>query len=108
MIERKDGGNEEENSDLEKPKEIIKGEATTLGGDRLMINGKLIRLDGIRVARGDSNIKAQSFLNKITNKKEVECLIFEYTSNKIPLGWCFVGELEINSKLIEEGFALSY
>ena len=42
------------------------------------------------------------------DKKDVECLIFDYSSNNIPLGWCFVNDEEINAMLIDKGFALSY
>lgn len=100
--------NNEEYSDLEQPKSIFTGPARALGGDRLMINNQLIRLDGIKIAQGETELKAQAFLKKLIDDQEVECLIFEYTENKIPLGWCFLNDEEINAMLVDQGFALSY
>ncbi|MGD9638170.1 MAG: thermonuclease family protein [Alphaproteobacteria bacterium] len=107
-FEDSDNSASEESPDFEQPKEVIVGKAKAVGGDRIIINDKLLRLDGISVAQGDADVKAQKFLSSLVEGQDVECLVFEYTENKIPLGWCFVHEEEINSKMIDNGFALSY
>ncbi|OPZ75935.1 MAG: hypothetical protein BWY78_01516 [Alphaproteobacteria bacterium ADurb.Bin438] len=76
--------------------------------DRLLINGKIVRLYGINIL----NYKlAEEILVKIVENRLVNCGIINYSQNNIPYGVCFLvdeynnSKLNINYYLVEQNLA---
>ncbi len=108
--------------------QIISGNATIIDGDTIKINGKKIRLHGIDAPEIKQLCK-RDFLNVFffTFKKKYKCgelsknkLEYYIQNNKIEcktegidrykriIGTCFKNKININSKMVRNGYAVAY
>tara|TARA_B100000945_G_scaffold31953_1_gene21844 strand:- start:924 stop:1439 length:516 start_codon:yes stop_codon:yes gene_type:complete len=108
---------------------IIIGKAKVTDGDTIKINGKKIRLFGIDSPEKKQFCKktflsffvfnfkksypcgeksTQALSRKLKNK-EVKCVLQENKDKyKRNIGVCFIGERDINSWLVKNGYAIAY
>ena len=89
-------------------------------GDTIKFNNKKIRLHGIdtpeirqicKNKKGENyncGIKAKIALINLINKHEIKCLIKGNDRYKRLIGTCFIKDLNINSWLVKNGWAVAY
>lgn len=88
---------------LENPKDII-GKATIVNANELEINGVHILLYGIYAhPLTPDGKKSEAYLVQATDGKDVKCSIVAYTNQKVATAVCFVGDENLNEKLIKLG-----
>tara|TARA_Y100000768_G_scaffold53959_1_gene35583 strand:- start:120 stop:602 length:483 start_codon:yes stop_codon:yes gene_type:complete len=101
--------------------EIISStEVIVVDGDTIKFNNKKIRLHGIdtpeikQICKNNKDenykcgIKAKLVLINLINKHEIKCLINGKDRYKRLIGTCFIKDLNINSWLVKNGWALAY
>jgi len=101
--------------------EIISNtEVIVVDGDTIKFNNKKIRLHGIdtpeikQICKNNKDekykcgIKAKLALINLINKNEIKCVINGKDRYKRLIGTCFIKDLNINSWLVKNGWALAY
>ncbi len=90
---------------LEAPKQVA-GKAKVHNANELEVNDTYIFLYGIYSSpytkRG---VKANLFLKKLLKEEEIYCDIVAYSQDNTAIGNCFIGDLNINNLMVEEGYS---
>ena len=100
-------------------KKTITGNAIIIDGDTIHINNDKIRLHGIDAPEinqtciynqkeWDCGKKSYEFLKNLTFKKTVSCNIMNKDKYKRYIGICYVNKKNINSYIVEKGWAIAY
>ena len=90
---------------LDEPK-TISGPAKIINANEVVIGGVDMFLYGIYSdPKSDNGKKAEEYLRKTTQGKEVSCVITAYTYQKIATGICTVGDIRLNYELVNKGYS---
>ena len=90
---------------LDEPK-TISGPAKIINANEVVIGGIDMFLYGIYSDPKSANgKKAEEYLRKTTQGKEVSCVITAYTYQKIATGICTVGDIRLNYELVNKGYS---
>jgi hypothetical protein len=81
--------------------DVIKGKATFLSEDAVLINGQKVDFYGIYINKIDEAI---DFMQSITGDDAVECKVIKVELG-MPQGVCSAGGLEFNEMLVDAGMA---
>ena len=84
----------------------VSGEAVVQNANEIVVNGTYIFLYGI-YADPDTikGIDAKEYLVRLVRGKAVRCEIVAYTYQDIATAFCYVGDENINQRLVDKGFS---
>lgn len=89
-----------------KQPEIVTGAAKVHNANELEVGGTYMFLYGIYANPNNANgVKAAVFLRSLLKGAEVSCRILAYTQDNVATGECFVGDVNINQLLVQNGFS---
>ncbi len=106
---------------LAKQNEVtLNGAYRVIDGDSLIVNGQEIRLLGIDAPEYQQNCtlknqetypcgkQSRTYLSKLVQRGSLECTGSEKDKYQRLLAICSVGELEINQKMVHDGWAVAF
>lgn len=86
--------------------ENISGIAEILNANEIKISEKIIFLYGIFVQpNSQKGIEAEIYLRRLTEGKTVNCQINAYTYQNIATAICMVDNININRRMVEQGYS---
>ena len=99
--------------------EIIKGKAKIIDGDTINIGSNKIRLYGIDAPEINQTclkktkewlcgVQSKIELINIINNEALSCKIIDIDRYKRLIGECFINQININQKMVKQGWALAY
>jgi len=103
-------------SDLERE---YAGTHMVIDGDSIIINNEKIRLDGIDApelhqecskngVKYQCGIKARNYLRSLLRQGNLSCKAWERDKYERHLGHCVVGKIDINKKMVSDGWAVAF
>ena len=107
-------------NDIDLGSNYIKGFASVIDGDSIMVNNKKIRLAAIDAAELDQKCfkkeiikydcgnESYKFLKNIVHKKHIKCYYNNKDIYNRYLGKCFVKNININEEILKNGMAIIY
>ena len=104
-------------AEINTPRTII-GVATVIDGDTIKINGNNIRLNGIDAPERKQSCtyegsewlcgqKATLALSELIRRETVNCHVSGRDRYKRSIAICFVGRLDLNAWMVEQGWAVA-
>lgn len=84
----------------------VSGEAVVHNANEIVVDGTFIFLYGIYVDPNmPKGIEAKKYLEQSVKDKTVHCDIVAYTYQDVATGLCYVDGVNINQKLVDDGFS---
>ena len=95
------------------------GPAYVVDGDSLVMNEEKIRLEGIDApelhqtctlngVQYPCGVRARSHLRQLVKSGQVRCSAWQRDNYERLLGQCFVGETNINARMVSDGWAVAF
>lgn len=95
------------------------GPAYVVDGDSLVMNEEKIRLEGIDApelhqtctlngVQYPCGVRARSHLRQLVKSGQVRCSAWQRDKYERLLGQCFVGETNINARMVADGWAVAF